>query len=54
MVEENHKLLFKYHKCNSKNNGYNGYYCGLFAVANMMVFVADRYHGLQDGRLGFV
>ena len=27
----------------------NGYDCGLFAIPNMIEFVADRYHGLQDG-----
>ena len=32
----------------------NGYDCGVFAIAKMMEFVADRYHGLQGGRLGFV
>ena len=33
---------------------YNSYDCGLFAIANMMEFVVGSYHGLQDGRQGFV
>ena len=33
-----------------QNNGYN---CGLFAIANMMEFVANRYSGLQEGILKF-
>ena len=32
----------------------DGHDYGLFAIANMIEFVADKYHGLQDGRLGFV
>ena len=31
----------------------NGYDCDLFAIANLLEFVANRYDGLQDGRLGF-
>ena len=32
---------------------HNGYHCGLFAIANMMEFVANRYSGLQEGKLEF-
>ena len=31
----------------------NGYDCGLFAIANMMEFIANRYTGLQEGKLEF-
>ena len=31
----------------------NGHDCGLFAIANMMEFVTNRYKGLQQGRLEF-
>ena len=28
--------------------------CGLFAIANMIDFVSNRYQGLQDGKLELV
>ena len=31
----------------------NAYDCGLFAIANMMEFVANKYSGLQEGKLEF-
>ena len=31
----------------------NSHDCGLFAIANMMEFVTNRYKGLQEGRLEF-
>ena len=31
----------------------NGHDCGLFAIPNMMEFVASRYSGLKDGKLQF-
>ena len=31
----------------------NGHECGLFAIANMMEFVASRYSGLKEGILQF-
>ena len=31
----------------------SGHDCGLFAIANMMEFVASRYSGLKEGKLQF-
>ena len=31
----------------------NGHDCGLFAIANMMEFAANRYSALKEGRLQF-
>ena len=45
------QIIVKIPYVQQQNNSYD---CGLFAIANMMEFVADRYHELQDGRLGFV
>ena len=44
------KITVKIPHVQQQNNGYD---CGLFAIANMMEFVSNRYDGLRDGKLVF-
>ena len=44
------KLRVSIHRVQKQNNGYD---CGVFAIANMFEFVANRYKGLTERELNF-